>query len=301
MKSRKNTPSNSVPAIIRTVRGVVPLYEMKEYFEGPIFRYFIELAAWEKIAGRAERNQAADPENIAGICAKLGVLKGLATEYDFRSVASQCERIIAYCEQRQMNVRAGDFRDHLMELRRRAEDELKGNFFLHLTLAEADQFKNPVKGWEDVAVRFPKVRFNIEESGKCHALGRLGASVFHILQVAEYGVIQVADLFGVSGDKPGWGSLQRLKKLQETPYKERQGLELKYSKLLDDVVPLALVVRDSWRHKLDHVDNQIRWMQTDFSPDVADEIIKATRGFMRKLAAELPQQRKLRTVRNSVH
>jgi hypothetical protein len=58
---------------------------------------------------------------------------------------------------------------------------------------------------------------------------------------------------------------------------------------LENVIPLAIVVKDSWRHKLDHVDNQIRWVDTDFSPQVTEEIISATRGFMRKLAMELPK------------
>jgi hypothetical protein len=48
-------------------------------------------------------------------------------------------------------------------------------------------------------------------------------------------------------------------------------------------------MKESWRHKIDHVANKLEWMDTDFSPEVANEIITATRGFMRRLAAELPK------------
>jgi hypothetical protein len=58
--------------------------------------------------------------------------------------------------------------------------------------------------------------------------------------------------------------------------------------MLVAVVPLTTVFKDNWRHKMDHVDNQIIWIDTDFSPRAAEEIIFATSAFMRKLAAELP-------------
>ena len=101
-------------------------------------------------------------------------------------------------------------------------------------------------------------------------------------------MIQVAKLLQVEGDKPGWGALKRLSELIKEPFPQRTALAQKHTKLLENVVPLAIVIKDSWRHKLDHVDNQIVWVDTDFSPEVAGEIISATRAFMRKLAKELP-------------
>jgi hypothetical protein len=49
-----------------------------------------------------------------------------------------------------------------------------------------------------------------------------------------------------------------------------------------------LAIKDSWRHKISHVENKLNWMDTDFSPQVAVEIISATRGFMRRLATDMP-------------
>jgi hypothetical protein len=168
-------------------------------------------------------------------------------------------------------------------------DELSLRLYFSFTPEEAEMYLNPLKGWDTVIGRFPKMQYNVEESAKCFALERYGAAVFHILQVAEYGVIQVGKLMGELGDKPGWSCVQRLRKLISAPYPERTPLAQQHTKLLENVVPLAIVVKDSWRHKLDHVDNQIVWVDTDFSPHVAEEIITATRGFMRKLALELPQ------------
>ncbi len=102
-------------------------------------------------------------------------------------------------------------------------------------------------------------------------------------------MIQIAKLMGVEGDKPGWGALQRLERLIAKPYADRDSKTQKYSTILEGFVGLATVMKDSWRHKLTHVDNQIVWADTDFSREVANEIVIATRGFMRKLALELPE------------
>jgi hypothetical protein len=96
----------------------------------------------------------------------------------------------------------------------------------------------------------------------------------------------------VSGDKPGWGSLKRLSSIADKPYQNCSDLEKKHHKFLKDVVPLAVIVRDNWRHKLDHVDNQIIWVEDDFSAQVAAQIISATCAFMTKLVRELPNKDK---------
>ncbi|MGO9776427.1 MAG: hypothetical protein ACLPM3_07580 [Terracidiphilus sp.] len=83
--------------------------------------------------------------------------------------------------------------------------------------------------------------------------------------------------------------MKRLATILGKPYPQRSTLEQQHSKLLEEVVPLAIIVRDNWRHNLDHVDNQIVWVNTDFSPQVAGEIISATRAFMRKLASDIPR------------
>jgi hypothetical protein len=173
----------------------------------------------------------------------------------------------------------------------RLEDELSLREFFELEPGQAQRFKNPLKDWEVIVARFPTIRQNVEESSKCFALERYGAAVFHVLQVAEYGVIQLAKLLEVEGDKPGWASLKRLQNLIKDPFPQRTALAQRHSPLLENAVPLAIVVKDSWRHKLTHVDNQIVWMDTDFSPQVAEEIIAATRGFMRKLGQDLPQDK----------
>jgi hypothetical protein len=183
---------------------------------------------------------------------------------------------------------SGVFEENISRVAQTIADECSLHVYLSLDPSEVGMYFDPAKGWEPVIARFDKVRNNVIESAKCMALERYAAGVFHILLVAEYGVIQVAKLMTVQGDKPGWGSLKRLNDILLKPYPQRSQFEQQHSRILESIVPLATVIKDNWRHKLEHVDNQIVWIDTDFSKNVAEEIISATRGFMRKLASDLP-------------
>lgn len=82
---------------------------------------------------------------------------------------------------------------------------------------------------------------------------------------------------------------KRLEKILAKPFKDRSPLEQKHSELLNNIVPLTNAIKDSWRHKISHIQNKLDWLDTDFNSQLAAEIISATRGFMRRLAQELPK------------
>jgi hypothetical protein len=146
-----------------------------------------------------KRELQAKVSNVLSLYAQLGVFGELCAMHSLMSPAQQCRRIMQDLEAKHMVITCGEMRDNLRELRRRCEDEFKSAFFLHLKPEQAALFQYPDKDWDAVVGRFYQVRYNVEESGKCFALERYGAAVFHVLQVAEYGVIQVGRLLGVLG------------------------------------------------------------------------------------------------------
>ncbi len=166
--------------------------------------------------------------------------------------------------------------------------EMQSSLFLFMYPDRARYYTDPLREWETVLARFPKMGIDVEESSRCFACDRYAGSIFHVLLIAEFGVIQVAKLFGVEGDKPGWGALDRLEKINDKKYAERSDLEKQHSQFLGHVLPLMLAIKDAWRHKISHVENKLVWMDTVFSPQIAEEIISSTRGFMRRLATDLP-------------
>jgi hypothetical protein len=272
--------------------GLVTLLEMLQFYASVFVDVANLLREMEALAsilsGQSENVSKEDTYRVKN-CALF--LKRICDTHGWTLTSKKCDRILAHVAHNDP-ITHDYLHPALRDLRERVEDELGDQYFLHLKSTDAAMFEDPLLKWESVVSRFPLVRNNIEESSKCFALERYGAAVFHILLVAEYGVIEVSRLLGVEGDKPGWSSLGRLSKLISIEYLKRDPLAQKHSMLLESVVPLAFVVKDSWRHKLTHVDNQLIWQDTDFSPAVAEEIITATRGFMRKLASELPNDGK---------
>jgi hypothetical protein len=81
------------------------------------------------------------------------------------------------------------------------------------------------------------------------------------------------------------------KAINDKNWDEKTSLEKQHSKFLQSLLPLAFAMKEFWRHKMDHIANKLEWMDTDFSPEVANDIVSATRAFMRRLAADSPQQR----------
>jgi hypothetical protein len=223
------------------------------------------------------------------IYAYVGVLGTDLMAHGLKSAAIKSGRIHERLETGHMNINYGEMTSLLRELRERIEDDLHVTVFLALSQDESALYSSPDKDWGTVITRFHKLRHDIEEASKCFALGRYAAALFHVLLVAEFGVIKVAELFGAAGDRPGWGALDRLRKISDKDWKQKTVLEQQHSEFLKNLLPMAFAIKDSWRHKISHVDNKLEWMDTDFSPEVAGEIISATRGFMRRLAQDLPK------------
>lgn len=262
---------------------------MIEFYAAEFIKNTTGVNAVEAKLSGLRREALVRPDVLAYVYAHVMSLGTDCVMHKLNSVSRMCHRI-AQALGGGGPVTAGQLMDDLKELRRRYEDEFHSVFLLHLEPKEADDFRDPLREWNEVCQRFPKIEYNIKETSQCFALERYGASVFFATLVAEYGVIKIAELMELKTDKPGWGSVQKLRDMLAVPYPQRLPLVKKHSKFLEDVVPMLIVIKDKWRHKLDHVDNQIVWIDTDFSEETAREIISSIRSFMRKLAQDLPKK-----------
>lgn len=221
----------------------------------------------------------------------LNVLKLIEGECRRISLRVSAGQISGFMAQLQASDQAsmGYLLGRISALEEAIQTEMRENVFFFLPAERKIYYEQPLKEWDEVLRRFPKLTIDIEESSKSFAFDRYAASIFHILLVAEYGVIQVAQLFGVAGDKPGWGALDRLENIHKKEHKDKSDLEKKHSQFLEHVIPLMLAIKDAWRHKISHVENKLIWMDTAFTPQIAEEIILSTRGFMRRLGTDLPK------------
>jgi hypothetical protein len=145
--------------------------------------------------------------------------------------------------------------------------EMKRTLFLHIPKKQADMYEDPLKEWDPTPTRFPETI---------------------LMLVAEFGAIQVGTLVGLNDPKPGWQSVSRELKRIVQPVAKLNPAEQKHFKLLEQLLPLMLAMEHAWRNKVDHAANQLVLLSGEFQSYVADEIISATRAFMRRLATDLP-------------
>jgi hypothetical protein len=176
-----------------------------------------------------------------------------------------------------------------IELHGRLIDELIGREFYTLDSKEAEYYRNPRNGWEEIVALFPESITDIEETSKCFALSRYPAAVFHSLQVVEIGLIALGKEIGVVDPLSGWTAVTgRLQAIQKTKFPDRSAFERKHAEFLEQMVGTVEGLKNAWRNKVSHAHGRLALMTADFSPEIAEEILFATRAFMRRLATDGP-------------
>jgi hypothetical protein len=183
-------------------------------------------------------------------------------------------------------------RELINELLGRLVDEMMATTFFSISDSDAEYFREPRKGWEAIIDRFPNTVSDIEESRKCFALSRYPAAVFHSLQVIEAGLIELGTFISVADPKSGFSAVE--KKLTAILATERAKLtdfEKQNFDFLEQIQGTVAALKNAWRNKISHVQGRLALMTTDFSPEIAEEILFATRAFMRRLMEGLPTTR----------
>lgn len=183
----------------------------------------------------------------------------------------------------------GEFFEFSDELLGRLLDQMKMRTYFALSIKEAEYYQQPREGWEEIIDKFPAVVGDVEEAKKCFALSRYAATVFHSLQVVEIGVIALGQLIGVTDHLPGWtATTNRLQAIVRKRHEERTPFERQHSMFLEQIYATIEGLKNAWRNKISHAHGKLTLLTADFSPDVAEEILFATRAFMRRLATDAP-------------
>lgn len=121
---------------------------------------------------------------------------------------------------------------------------------------------------------------------KCYALCRYTASVLHCLLVVELGLVRLGNMLKVSDPKQGWdATCRKLEEVVRFGHKANStGLDFDFLEQLNNRVQ---AMKHAWRNKVNHATGKIIVMRGGFAPYVAEEIIIASRGFMRQLVEGL--------------
>ena len=182
------------------------------------------------------------------------------------------------------------FLSSIREVQTRIHDELSINLFFKLPPDKKLYFLFPLKNWEEIIARFPETVSNVEEMSKCFALSRYAASVFHSVRAIESSLIHLGRFLDVKDPLSGWTAVtSRLDALVvKTKYPDLEPRFQKCFPFLEQMQAVAQALKSAWRNKISHAQGSLVLMTTDFSPDIAEEIMIASRAFMRRMATEMP-------------
>lgn len=178
------------------------------------------------------------------------------------------------------------FQTLVSELQERLIDEMSAPRFFELTDQEAGHYSNWSKGWTEIIETFPHATSDVEEMNKSLAFGRYPAAVFHSLMVVEHGLVELGKLLGATDPKEGWdASCKQLAKVVAAGHSANTtGLDFEF---LSQLNVCAQAMKLAWRNKVNHATGKPMVMSGGFMPEVAEEIISASRAFMRRLAEGL--------------
>ena len=178
----------------------------------------------------------------------------------------------------------------IAEIQSRLVDELKAGLFFGIPLQKAAFFSQSRDGWEEVIDRFPDSVSEIEEMGKCFALSRYAGAVFHSLLIVECGVLDLGAYIEVTDPKRGWdATCRKLKSLVDGGHSNLPSKFTGQFNFLEQTNQCIQAMKHAWRNKVNHIEGKLVVLGSDFAPDVAEEIMLASRAFMRRLATEMPE------------
>jgi hypothetical protein len=215
-------------------------------------------------------------KDVERTVARLALLEAHCVDLGLTASAVSVRRLID--AERLPTMTFGRLRELSNELAGRLQDELQSSLLLSIDPAKAHFFTRPHLFGEAVAQRFPSAITDIEEAGKCLALERSTACVFHLMRVAEIGLQAFGTKMGLTlTDMKNWrkilsdvqGAINRL------PRSTRE--EKDYVGQCQAVHAHLQAVKDAWR-------NDVMHPLASHTPEQATDIWTHTGALMRKLA-----------------
>lgn len=173
----------------------------------------------------------------------------------------------------------------------RLKDELVLRSIYVLKQEEAKYFDSALGMFgPNISDKFQSCTYEIEEAGKCLAFERSTACVFHLMRVLEIGIGAVSKCLSipdpVKDAERNWGTM--LRKIREEIDRRSKLLQPQWSNtgdntLLAEIFASLDAVRNVWRNATMHV-------ETKYTPEEAERIFNAVKGFMMKLASRMDEQ-----------
>lgn len=211
---------------------------------------------------------------IEGDCADLGLTASVAS---IRKIRALCDRPSpTYGELRKL---------YYEELHDRLIDEMSASLLLTVAPGRARLYNEPDLFGPEMASRFPSAADDIAEAGRCLALERATACVFHLMRVMECALralaVSLKDPDLDPKRNPSWDAMLKKCRAQlALSLAERSPEWRGDDQFFSAATERLMAVKDAWRNPTMHVEKK-------YTEEEAEDAWNATRAFMRQVATKL--------------
>jgi hypothetical protein len=173
------------------------------------------------------------------------------------------------------------------DIQARIQDEMSLAVFFHLPNKKHTFYeqKEPLFG-KEVHDVFPSAVINIEEAGKCYALGRNTACVFHLQGVMQCGLNALGDSIDIPRtENRTWDAiLSKIDPELSKKYTEKSEYFHENEQFCAESAALLRAVKIAWRNPTMHV-------EISYDEEKALDVYNSVRTFMRHLSTRLKEKR----------
>jgi hypothetical protein len=176
-------------------------------------------------------------------------------------------------------------KQQIVDMRRRMQDDLKRVYFFSVDRHKSKLVPTAPQFGDEVNDNFLSAAPDIEEAGKCLALDRGTACVFHLMRVLERGVRALANTLNVPITNDNWNSI--LTDIEnEIRRRKSRGANPDWSPedeiFFADTTTSFFVFKNAWRNYTLH-------KPVMYDPEKASEIYTAVRSFMKHIAQRIKE------------
>lgn len=260
--------------------GLVSLWDMVKFDAGSVVNSSTRLIqCWQGLKHGAGFTQ----KGLQDLAYSLGALQQQCQSHGFQTTLNQIIRVQRYFRD-ESNPARDTISQLLGEIVVRLEEELNGHTFLAVQADHVSYYESqePLFG-QEVHEQFPSARYDITEAGKCYALHRFTACVFHLMRALEIGLRVLADRFVVPSDRQNWHNIIEgiEKKIREISADPNRPTDWKdQQEFFSGAATQFMFVKDAWRNYVAHARDKA-------TEEEAEVIFRSVRAIMQRLATRL--------------
>lgn len=250
-------------------------------FDGQEFiRLYSLLEKATAVINRGNADQLLSKRYFPAVSNRMNEVKALCDALGLSTAAMKATAVIGEIKP---ELKRSDFGDACEALAEIIRLEISSHLFMYVEPTKAQYFLGIDLFGHQVSEAFPLAKDDIEEAGKCLALNRGTACIFHLMRVLEAGLYAIADALEVEEIEPNWHNAieQTEKKIRALPSNTPQAkIALAF---YSDAAAYLFAVKEPWRNRSAHT-GQI------YTEEKAQQIFDSVRGFMQVLSTKLTEK-----------